>query len=211
MNPLFSRLDHLVYVTPDVSKSIQELSSLLGVTAAVGGQHPIWGTRNALLALGPKMYFEIMGPDPALSRKGLLRPFSIDQLQRPRLATWVARSEDLDGTVESGLKVGVDLGKVLSGSRTKPDGTALSWKMTDLLSNREGGIIPYFINWGDSLHPAESAPSGCVLKQLKAKHPNPHRIRAILGALDLEILIEKGKEFELIATIETSRGLIEIL
>ena len=76
------------------------------------------GTRNALLALGPRMYLEILGPDSSLSREGLKRPFDIDRLYKPRLATWVSRSEDLNRTIEVGRQVGVDLGEVLSGKRT---------------------------------------------------------------------------------------------
>jgi len=39
---------------------------VLGIRASLGGQHPIWGTRNALVALGPSSYLEIItaGPGP---------------------------------------------------------------------------------------------------------------------------------------------------
>ena len=92
MDSLFDVLDHLVYVTPDIDQTIADLTKQLGVTAIRGGQHRMWGTRNALLALGTKIYLEIMGSDPTLSRPGLKRPFGIDQLYKARLATWVSRS-----------------------------------------------------------------------------------------------------------------------
>lgn len=145
---LLSRVDHLVFVTSDVKESMRFLSRKLGVTARAGGRHPAWGTRNALLALGPLTYLEIMGPDPELSRPGLVRPFGIDRLGAPHLATWVARSANLAQTVETGKRLGVDLGAPVSGNRTRPDGTALSWTMTDLRKDREGGIVPYFIGPG---------------------------------------------------------------
>jgi hypothetical protein len=210
MISLFSRLDHLVYVTADINESIKHISMKLGVTAVAGGQHPKWGTRNALVSLGPQIYLEIMGPDTTLSRPGLTRPFDIDRLKFPRLATWVCRSENLTKTIELGRQVGVDFGEVQSGSRTKPDGSVLSWSMTDLMMNRENGIVPYFINWGRSIHPAESAPKGCILKELKAKHPNPDYVRSILKAFDLDLPIEYGKAFELNAIVETKEGLVEI-
>ena len=210
MNSLFYWLDHLVYVTPDVDQTIKDLSKQLGVTAALGGRHPIWGTRNALLALGPKMYLEIMGPDPKLSKPGLRRPFDLDKLYKPRLATWVSRSEDLTKTIAAARNVGVDLGEMQSGSRTKPDGSVLSWTMTDLMKPRENGILPYFINWGTSKHPAEGAPTGCALREVKAEHPNPNHLNSILRAFELDLSITYGKSASLTARIETKQGIVEI-
>jgi hypothetical protein len=210
MDSLFAVLDHLVYVTPDVDKTIEDLSAQLGVSAVPGGQHPAWGTRNALLALGSRMYLEIMGPDPTLPRPALQRPFGIDNLYRARLATWVCRSDDLQHTVEVGRHVGVDLGEVKPGQRTRPDGTKLSWTMTDLMKSRENGMVPYFIDWGTSRHPAEDAPAGCILKQLRAQHPKPNHLNSILKAFDLDLQMDHGRGSALIAIVQTKHGLVEI-
>jgi hypothetical protein len=210
MAPLLNLIDHVVFATPDLEKTIHDLSERLGVTATLGGKHPQWGTQNALLALGPRLYLEIMGPDPALSRPDLIRPFDIDKLYKPRLAAWVCRSDDLNKTVQVAKEAGTDLGMIQSGQRTKPDGSKLSWTMTDLMTNRENGIVPYFINWGGSAHPAANAPSGCLLKSLRAEHPNPNRINSILKALELDFKIDYGRGAALIALIETPKGIVEL-
>ena len=57
-------VDHLVYGTADLDRGISEVERVLGVHASLGGQHPIWGTRNALVALGPSSHLEIIAPNP---------------------------------------------------------------------------------------------------------------------------------------------------
>ena len=42
MTPLLSTIDHLVYATPDVNATIEQVEQLFSVRAAIGGQHPGW-------------------------------------------------------------------------------------------------------------------------------------------------------------------------
>ena len=85
-----SRLDHLVYGTPDIEETVDQLERRTGVRATPGGQHLGHGTRNALLALGPSMYLEILGPDPEQPEPDEPRWLGIDDLTAPRLITWAA-------------------------------------------------------------------------------------------------------------------------
>jgi hypothetical protein len=192
-----SALDHLVYTTPDVDKSIDDLFNRTGVHAQLAGRQPVWETRNAILALVPLTYLEIMGPDFGLSPSPK-RPFGLDHLQRPCLATWVARSGK------------GDLGVLQAGSRRKPDRELQGWNMTSFMANRENGVIPYLVDWGSSPHPAQDSPKGCALKELRATHSDPARIKAMLQAFGFDLRVEYGQGCSLVAVVETPNDTLEI-
>jgi catechol 2,3-dioxygenase-like lactoylglutathione lyase family enzyme len=202
-------IDHLVYATPDLAASVDQMESILGVRATVGGAHPDWGTRNALLALGRQVYLEIIGPDPENPRPAK-PPFGLPGLERPRVVTWAARSAGLERLTHDARRAGIDLGGVQTRTRLRPDGTSLAWKMTDPSKPREGGILPFFIDWGETPHPAPGAPQGCELLELRAEHPEPARIRAALAALGIELAIGAGAAPSLIAILAAPLGLVEL-
>ena len=189
---------------------MREIGARLGVVPAIGGHHAAWATRNAILTLGPRCYLEIMGPDEQATSAPPQRPFGLDRLSTPRLATWVAGGTDLHQIAGAARREGVELGVVEARSRLRPDGSQLTWTMTDLFAPREAGVIPYFIDWGDSPHPAESAPRGCILLRLAAVHPDAQRVQGILTRLGFDLGVDEGPEPALIATIRAPRGEIEL-
>jgi len=207
---LLAQVDHLVYATPDMNAGIDTLEQLLGVRATVGGQHPGLGTRNALIALGPSSYIEIIGPDPDQAKPKGPRRFGIDDLKAPTLVTWVAKGAQLERFAADARLHGVDLGEVQSGSRRRPDGVVLSWRYTDpsvVVANR---LVPYFIDWGTSPHPALTAAKGASLLGLRAEHPDVRRVRNMLNRLGLDLPLQRGAAPALIATISSPKGPVEL-
>ena len=207
---LLDRLDHLVYATPDLAVGIDTAERLFGVRASQGGQHPGEGTRNALIALGPTSYFEIIGPDPEQPKPERARRFGIDEIKAPRLATWVAKGTDLEKFAGDAAARGVNLGAVISGSRKRPDGIVLSWRYTDprvILADR---LVPYFIDWGASPHPSATAARGVTLLGLRAAHPDADRVQGMLRQLGLELAVGRGPNPALIATFDSPKGRVEM-
>ena len=207
---LLDRIDHLVYATPDLALGIDTAERLFGVRASPGGQHPGEGTRNALIALGPTSYFEIIGPDPEQPKPERPRRFGIDELKAPRLTTWVAKGTDLEKFVQDAAAHGVKLGAVIPGSRRRPDGVVLSWRYTDprvILGDR---IAPYFIDLGVSPHPSASAARGVTLLSLRAEHPDADRVQGVLRQLGLDLQVGRGPRPALIATFDSPKGHVEL-
>ena len=203
-------VDHLVYAAPALGPAIADLERRLGVRATPGGQHPGEGTRNAIIPLGPAVYLEIVAPDPSQPSPPRPRWFGIDELRAPRLVTWAAKGTRLDELVVAARRIGLPIGPVRSGSRHRPDGTTLTWELTDPLTTVADGIVPFFIDWGTSPHPAGTGPRDIALVGLRAEHPDGDRIGARLLQLgvDLEVTVARGPA--LIATLETPRGRLEL-
>ena len=210
VNNLLTRLDHLVYATPDLQLGIDAIERQLGVKATAGGQHPGLGTRNALIALGATSYLEIIGPDPEQPKPSGPRRFGIDDLQAPKIVRWVVKSNDLDGISSRAAKGNVKLGALASGSRKRPDGVLLAWRYTDPAVVVAEGLIPFFIDWGTSPHPALTAARGATLVQLRAEHPDAPRVRPMLGQLGLALPVSQASAPAIIATIDSPRGRVEL-
>lgn len=207
---MLSRVDHLVYATTDLDRGIKEIEQLLGVRATPGGQHPGRGTRNALIALGPTSYLEIIAPDPQQPPPKQPRSFGIDKLEQPGLVAWAIKANDLSQFRNEAVRSGVPYGEVMSGSRRRPDGVQLSWQFTDPSVQIGDGLVPFLIDWGQSPHPAGTAAKGATLVALQAEHPNPEPIRKMLRALALDVEVKAGPNVALIATIECPRGRVTL-
>lgn len=203
---VLTQVDHLVYATPDLQLGVDTAEKLFGVKAAPGGQHPGQGTRNALIALGPATYLEIIGPDPDQPKPAGGRRFGIDDLKAPHLLTWVAKGRSLETFAMDAKAHGIDLGAVIPGSRKRPDGVVLSWTYTDprvVLADR---LVPYFIDWGSSPHPAATASKGVTLAGLRAEHPDADRVQKMMKQLRLDLVVTQGPKPSLIATFNTPKG-----
>lgn len=205
-----SAVDHVIYAVPELSAGIKAVEDLLGVRAAIGGKHVGLGTHNALLALGPSTYLEIIAPDPDQDEYRQPRIFGLDDLLQPRLVTWVARADDLDELAARELGRGQRLGEVLSGSRKNPDGATLTWRFTDPFAVVAGGVVPFLIDWGESPHPAKTAPSGARLVRLRAEHPDPNSVRQDLEGLGLDLPVSRGAQPALVAEIDCPKGRVEL-
>jgi Glyoxalase-like domain len=205
-----ARVDHLFYATPDLNRGVEEIEKLLGVRATPGGQHPGRGTRNALITLSPATYLEIIAPDPGAAASQNTPPL------RDRLAEGVAarrvgsQGHDLERLRDEAASKGTRLGEVMSGSRRRPDGVLLSWRYTDPRTVLADGLVPLFIDWGQSPHPAHTAARGASLIALRAEHPEAQRVQRLLRELGLDLPVQSGAAPALVAIIDGPRGRVEL-
>lgn len=203
-------IDHLVYASPSLQQGMDEIESLLGVRPVPGGRHPQYGTHNALLSLGRGTYIEIIARDPELPlpERGAL--VDVPAGEPSRIVTWVFRVPDIHEISKVLKMAGIDPGPVASGSRQKPDGSLISWELTDPYAMPMDGAIPFLIHWGDTTHPSDEPPSGGRLVGLAIEHPEADQVRNVLSALGADGEVTSGERIAIIAKVQTENGVIII-
>jgi hypothetical protein len=86
----------------------------------------------------------------------------------------------------------------------------LNWRYTNPRVVVADGIVPFFIDWRSTPHPAQTAPSGASLLDLVAEHPDAERVQQMLTGLGLGLQVKKGPSPTLTAIIRSPRGRIEL-
>ena len=197
-------IDHLVYAAPDLPAAVADLEERFGVRARAGGKHTGQGTHNALLALGPQTYLEIIAPDPGQPAPAMPRPFGVDGLTSGALVSWALACVDIDAAVARARSRGYDPGEAADGQRAAPDGTVLRWRLTH--NAMPGNLVPFLISWGDTAHPARSAPPGLTLDAFHLEHPYPPSLAPLLTALGADVEIEPAAAPALVARLSGPNG-----
>ena len=205
---MLTGLDHIIVGTDDLDRGVAWVEQLTGVRAIFGGVHPGRGTRNALLALGPSCYLEIIAPDPQQSSPTWFT--QVLTMPEPRLIAWAVHTPDLTALAQGAVAAGFAIDGPHGGARSRPDGKILSWRLFHLRDDR-GGLLPFFIEWGgDSVHPSADAPSGCHLASFQLQAPDAQELTRGLQTLAVEVQVEPGEKPRMLARIASPRGKVEL-
>lgn len=187
--------DHLAVGCTRLEDGVAHVEAALGVTLTPGGRHPVFGTHNRLLSLGPGAYLEVIAPDPDAPPPGRPRWFDLDRFEGPpRLAAWIVRVPHLAAAGAPG--------EILDLARG-----AYRWRMAVPADGvlPADGLHPAMIEWRGP-HPADALPdAGCRLGALVLRHPEPARLAALPGAGDPRVTAEAGPP-GLAARIDTPGG-----
>jgi hypothetical protein len=209
-------LDHIIWACDNLERGSRRFEALTGVSPRYGGMHASGLTHNALVALGPRCYLEILAPAKPQA------PGDDDwcRLARashePHTMTYCMRSSrPLTELAASAEGLGAENGKVLSNGRTTPEGVHLSWQWLRPTIDRFGLAFPFFIDWLDSPHPADSlakvqTQGGVHLRDFSVGHPQAAELRQTLAQLGVSIDTYAAPAIEFRVRLTTPRGVVSL-
>lgn len=138
--------DHFAVAARSLDEGAAWLRDRLGVDLQPGGKHPLLGTHNMLLAVGPREYLELIAMDPDAPPNDNPGWFGLKTFTGPpRIAGWVLRQRPLDAPT------GTYVAQVTRAN--------LRWRITlpEAGQMPGDGTTPMRIEWGDA-HPCDTLP-----------------------------------------------------
>jgi hypothetical protein len=209
-------LDHIIWACDDLERGSRRFEALTGVSPRYGGVHASGSTHNALVALGPRCYLEILAPTgPEVPGEDNWCRLARAALE-PRILTYCVRSSrplsELAPTAEG---LGAENAKVLSNGRTTPEGVRLNWQWLAPTFDRFGPAFPFFIDWLDSPHPADSAAAAqnrgeIRLQDFVVGHPDAAELQRTLSKLGVSIDTYTAVGIEFRVRLQTPLGAVSL-
>ncbi|MHA6267233.1 VOC family protein [Aliiroseovarius sp. CAU 1755] len=199
-------LDHLVVSSATLAEGVAFIEKLLGVPMTRGGDHPLMGTHNALLSLGPLAYLEVIAINPDAAAPTRPRWFDLDYFTGPaRLTNWALRVQDL---VDAMHRAPEGMGDILTLERG-----IYQWDMAVPDDGRLpfSGCMPGLLHWRGA-QPAPNLPDqGVRLTALEVTHPEAEALSVAMAPLvsDSRLSVHAGDP-GLSAWIDTPNGLVNL-
>lgn len=195
-------LDHVIWAVPDLEDYVGRFAKLTGIDPVYGGEHTNGVTANYLVSLGPCTYLELVGPKRGADIADL--GDGAKSYAREHVAGF-AFSTDLNEPPEA-LKA-LNLGERQEGGRKKPDGSMLSWQTASLSDLNFGpDKFQFVINWLSEPHPALTSAKGASIVQLTIAHPDAVKLRDVVEANKLPIVLQPAGKPNIWLTITTPNG-----
>ncbi|MET3683940.1 hypothetical protein ABID56_002056 [Alkalibacillus flavidus] len=154
--------DHLVVhsFNPDVHQ--QTFSAIHQLKGVPGGQHEHWGTFNHLAFMTNDCYIEWLGVEDETIARHSDNPLiqtTIDayDARKEGPIQFALRVDDLNGVMERLRHHHIAFSGPFPGSRTKPDGSELAWRMLFPHDETLNRPLPFLIEWdGDINRPSDA-------------------------------------------------------
>lgn len=209
-------LDHIIWACSDLEHASRLFEMLTGVRPRYGGVHAGGLTHNALAGIGSRCYLEILAPTGPAKADDDQWCRLARTAHQPRVMTYCMRSpRPLSDLAALGQRHGWGDSVVAGNGRRTPDGAELRWQWIAPKVGSLGLAFPFFIDWLDSPHPAESlvnprSEESIHLRRFSAGHPDAANLQKILMELGspVEAFASDGPRFRV--ELDTPRGAVSL-
>lgn len=191
-------LDHVLMYVRELRRGIEWLETRSGVTAELGGEHPALGTANAVASMGDS-YLELLSSESCKA-----------ELDDCSLIDFIVRTDSIDRTAEIIESFGFRV-RTGHGERVAPQGQILRWRSLQVCDSGLDGVMPGFIDWGETPNPSMTSPKGLSDPRLSIEFPEPSRLNAIFQALGLDVPVRTGEIPRLNLKVQSPRGPMSFL
>lgn len=147
-------LDHIIISAHDPEKSARKFAKKHSIQITKGGEHPDWGTYNYLAYFQNNTYIEWIGINDikiATESKNPLIEQVVEALTNniERPIQYALRTKEMDLYIEQMDAIKFAYTGPFSGSRGRPDGSVLEWRMLFPICPTTHPL-PFLIEWGDT-------------------------------------------------------------
>jgi hypothetical protein len=186
------RLDHAGYAVRDLDEAAVRFRDQFNLDSVEGGRHVGLGTANRIVPLGSH-YIELIGVVDRAEAEA--NAFGRSVIERAADGDgWlliVASSGDIDAEA---TRLGL---RVQAGTRARPDGSEIRWRMAGIDDPRREPWMPFFITWDipDELYPGRQRAGHGVRAEGIAwveVAGDEERLSEWLGGGDLPIRVTDG-------------------
>jgi len=179
-------VDHVLIAVDDLEAAAKEVEERYGLASVEGGRHQGFGTANRIVPLG-ETYLELVAvvDDEEAAASGF--GSWVRGGEHPRLLGWCLRTDELDAVAE---RLGLT---IADGSRARPDGALLRWRMAGLERSAEEPSLPFFIEWGAGTpYPGGAFAQSAKIDEVRLQG-DPSRIEEWLGGANVPISVSQGR------------------
>jgi catechol 2,3-dioxygenase-like lactoylglutathione lyase family enzyme len=192
VNVTNNALDHVVLGTSNLDQAIEDFEKLTGVRPLMVVSHNGCGTKSARVAFEQCAFVEFLGPDdkqPSTPLSEKLSNIPEGAFVPVHYAVRNSNAEDLKSTWK-GMGFEIDNVTMIAKDRGMP----WKWSLYFFEGHDDGGLIPFFADWGDAHHAAGRLPIVGELESVVVRGPSDSKLHELLKGVD-DIVVETGDDY----------------
>lgn len=206
VHPKDNELDHVLLGTADLDVAMEDFEKKTGVKPVMVTSLKGCGTVSARIAFENCVFLEIVAPDPkqptcSSDLKESLAKLPAGEMVPLGYAVRHKKTVDMQKERFEPMGFSCDQVTMVAIDRCKP----WKWDMVFLEGHNDGGLVPFFVSWGEAHHAAGRLPIIGTLDSVKVRAPVEHKIHQLLQGVG-DVSVDSGDEKSFEFTFTSKNG-----